>query len=108
MLEGLVDNTSNAKKGDMAQKVKQFSLAIVAGILGSILVIFTFTDRVTAYADKHIDQRIEYKTKEICVEQQKNVKVLAQAIDEIKLVTVRLETQAEAQERYLEYLERNK
>lgn len=93
-----MDKLRYEKSGSMAQKVKQFSLAIVAGILGSILVIFTFTDRVTAYADKHIDQRIEYKTKEICTEQQKSVKELAKAVEDIKLVTVRLE----AQVRYLE------
>lgn len=92
-----MDKLRNEKSGIMAQ-VKKFSLAVIAAVLSSVLVIFAFTDRVSVYADKHIDERIEFKTKEICTEQQKNVKDLAKAVEEIKLVTVRLE----AQVRYLE------
>ena len=84
----------------MAQ-AKSISLAVVAAVLSSILVIFAFTDKVQVYADKHIDERIEVKTKEICAEQQRNVKELTKAIEDIKLVTVRLEAQ-------VKYLESNK
>lgn len=85
----------------MAPKKKNISLALIAGSLASILVILTFTEKLNVFADSHIDRRIEVKTKEICAEQQKSVKELSQAVEDIKLVTVRLEAQ-------IKYLERQR
>jgi len=83
----------------MAPQKKKISLAIIAGSLASVLVIFTFTEKLNVFADNHIDRRIEVKTREICAEQQKSVKELSQAVEDIKLVTVRLEAQVKYLER---------